>query len=210
METNESFVTAPSVDEVSSESANNTMVREDEELPSHRHEGSAEIPPVSLVSDKEDVSSNRHENESDDVLLQSRTERVSEGLQVDPSGVTDTTPPAPGTLNVESSSTDESYSAYIARKREQLGDVPEADIHSQRTIGAEKSSLSAVLELAPGQGEPDNEEDDSDPVPEVTFLDTCKYHAKGIIKSSNGPQNQDQSPYEGCVGSNDELETSEP
>ena len=104
------------------------------------------------------MSSNRHVNESDDVLLQSRTERISEDLQIDPSGATGTPPPVLGTLNVESSSTDESCSAYIARKWEQLEDVPEADIHSQRTIGAEKSSLSAVLELAPAQREPDDKE----------------------------------------------------
>ena len=138
-----------------------------------------------------------------------------------------------GTLNVESSSTDKNCSAFIARKCEQLGDVPEANIHNQRTTGAEKSSLSAVLDLAPGQGGPDNEEDDSDLVPEVTFLDTRKYPAKGILKSSYGSPEpkiqklcvkiggenkvhsipvtvtEGRSNYEGCVGSNDDLETSE-
>ena len=163
-----------------------------------------------------------------------RTERISEGLQIHLSGATATLPPVSGPLNVESSSTDKSCSAYIARKWEQLGDVPEANIYNQRTTGAEKSSLSAVLELGPGQGEPDDEEDDSDPVPEVTFLDSRKYPAKGIIKLSYGPPEpkiqklcvmiggenkvhsipvpvtESRSNYEGCVGSNDDLRTSEP
>ena len=190
METNESFVTAPSVDEVSPESGKSTVIRENKELPTNRPESSAEISTVPQVLVTENVPSSRHEIESVDVFLQSRTELIGEGFPNDPSGATATPPPVSGTLTVDSSSTNKRCSAYIAREWEGLGDVPESNIHSQKTTGVEKSSLSALLELAPGQGEPDNEEDDSDPVPEVTLLDIRKYPAKGIIKSFMVLQNR--------------------
>ena len=187
METNESFVTAPSKDEFSPESEKVAGTQEGRRLPSDRPEGSAEIPPDPQVIVTGDALSTRQNDDSDEILLQTRSGLVNKRLQVDPSGSAGIPPLVTNTLNADSSSTDESCSAYLARKWEQLGDVPESNIHSQGTTEVERSSLSAALELTPGQGGLDDEQEDSDSVPAVTFLDSRKYPAKGIIKSSYGP-----------------------
>ena len=187
METNESFVTAPSIDEVSPEREKVAGTQEDRGLPSDRPEGSAEISPGPQAIVASDALSTRQNDDSDEILLQTRSGLANKGHQVGSSGSADTPPFAPNTLNADSSSTDESCSAYLAPKWEQLGDVPESKLLSQGTTEMEKSSLSVALDLTPGQGGLDDEQEDSDSVPAVTFLDSRKYPAKGIIKSSYGP-----------------------
>ena len=63
-----------------------------------------------------------------------------------------TPPTTTETLLVESSSTDESCGAYIARKWEQLGCVPETGTSSQDGGKIVKTSESFAMELAPTQG----------------------------------------------------------
>ena len=187
METNESFVTAPSIDEVSPEREKVAGTQEDRGLPSDRPEGSAEISPGPQAIVAGDALSTRQNDVSDEILLQTRSGLVNKGHQIGPSGSAGTPPLAPITLNADSSSTDESCSAYLARKWEQLGDVPESNLLSQGTTEMKRSCLSVALALTPVQGGLNDEREDSDSVPVVTFLDSRKYPSKGIIKSSYGP-----------------------
>ena len=90
-------------------------------------------------------------------------------------------------INVESSSTDESCGAYIARKWEQLGVTPEIITEGPSCGNAEKFSDSAVLELAPTQNPPDQTETDSDSVPRVAFLDSNINPSKSNLKSMYKP-----------------------
>ena len=99
-----------------------------------------------------------------------------------------TTPsPACGFPNGESSSTDESCGAYIARKWEQLGVCNETCNHSQGDGNAGKASCSFALELMPNQDPSEQEENNSDSVPGVSFLDPPTFPVKSNLKSMYRP-----------------------
>ena len=173
METSDSFVTALSVVEISPNSVNNSRVQDGEgtlATPVNGTEGQTDL----QIPEKEYAASNSCCKKAGSNLQQdhSRRNNVSLGTgQV----VYDNTPlPVPSTLNLESSSTDESCCAYIARKWEQLGDVPEVSSSGQQVVGAEKASMSAVLELTPNQRDLSHEEGESSSIPEVTFLDALQ------------------------------------
>ena len=89
---------------------------------------------------------------------------------------------------MESSSTDESGGAYIARKWEQLGVTRENSTQGPSSGNVEKSSDSITLELAPTQSLPDQIETESvDPVPRVAFLDPPFNPNKSNLKSMYKP-----------------------
>ena len=89
---------------------------------------------------------------------------------------------------MESSSTDESCGAYIARKWEQLGVTPEDSTQGPSGGTVEKSSDSVTLELAPTQNHPEQIETESvDSVPRVAFLDPPKNPNKSNLKSMYKP-----------------------
>ena len=92
-----------------------------------------------------------------------------------------------GTLQAESSSTDESCGEYIARKWRQLGCSSEAGTHGQSDGNSEKFSESAAMELAPQQGEAGLEDMDTDPYPRVAFLDSPEVPLKSNLRSRYGP-----------------------
>ena len=92
-----------------------------------------------------------------------------------------------GITNMESSSTDESCGAYIARKWEQLGVTPEIGTQGPGGGNVEKSSDSIALELAPTQNLPNQTETDSDSVPRVAFLDPPTNPSKSSLKSMYKP-----------------------
>ena len=98
-----------------------------------------------------------------------------------------TPPTTTETLHVESSSTDESCGAYIARKWEQLGCVPETGTSSQDGGKIVKTSESFAMELAPTQDLQSQDEMDTDSVSEVAFLDPPKFPLKSSLKSRYGP-----------------------
>ena len=101
---------------------------------------------------------------------------------------TEATPPAiTATGNVESSSTDESCGAYIARKWEQLGCSQETGTSSQNDWSGKKFSESTMMELMPGQYSPTQDELELDEAPEVAFLDSPKVLLKSSLKSRYGP-----------------------
>ena len=89
--------------------------------------------------------------------------------------------------HVESSSTDESCGAYIARKWEQLGCVSETGTSSQGDGKIVKASERVAMELAPTQGLLSQDELDTDSVSEVAFLDPPKLPLKSSLKSRYGP-----------------------
>ena len=182
METSDSFVTAVSVVEVSPNSMDSKRMLDDEETLAAQIEGQT----APLDNRKEDAPSNSSDKESGPNLQQDHpghsdvnlgTSHIASNINL----------PTPREINVESSSTDESCSAYIARKWEQLGDVCEASSSGQQLVGAEKASTSAVLELTPNQEDLRNEEDDSNSIPEVTYLDSPKRPRKGNIRPTYGP-----------------------
>ena len=89
--------------------------------------------------------------------------------------------------NVESSSTDESCGAYIARKWEQLGASPENETQGPNGDNIEKVSESAALGLAPTQNPLGQIESESDSVPSVAFLDSTANPIKSKLKSMYRP-----------------------
>ena len=88
-----------------------------------------------------------------------------------------------GSTNMESSSTDESCGAYIARKWEQLGVTPENSTQGPSGGNVERSSNRITLELAPTQNLPDHTETVSvNSVPRVAFLDPTINPIKSNLK----------------------------
>ena len=163
METSDSFVSALSVMENSPSLANNSLSQDGDRTLTTPANGTSSQANL-RVTDKECVPAN------------------------DSLDVYDGTPPQPPpTLHLESSSTDESCGAYIARKWEQLGDVPEVGSSGQQAAGTEKASTSAVLELTPGQDSLSIEGGDSNSIPEVTFLDSPELPTKGNTELTYGP-----------------------
>ena len=100
----------------------------------------------------------------------------------------ETTPnPRTEATNVEGSSTDESCSLYIARKWQQLGETQETPSPQHVTVKAQKESESTLLQLAPNQEQVGLENQDSDSVSEVAFLDSPVFPTKSNLKSFYGP-----------------------
>ena len=107
-----------------------------------------------------------------------------------PVGLHDPTATPQSTLrhaNVESSSTDESCGAYIARKWEQLGTSPENETQGPSGGNIEKVSESASLELAPTQNSQGQIESESDSLSSVAFLDPTTNPIKSKLKSMYRP-----------------------
>ena len=105
----------------------------------HQTSGRAEITEIRSVpaggSDEEDVSSNGPEKEVSTILRQVHSEHPSKALPVVQSGSVCTPPPTKlGVPILEGSSTDESCSAYVARKWEQLGATHEFSTSSQGVV----------------------------------------------------------------------------
>ena len=146
-----------------------------------------------------------------------------------------TTPqPIMANLGVESSSTDESCGAYIARKWEQLGTTPEDCTQGPSDGNLGKCSESIALELMPQRDAPDQIETDSDSVSWVAFFDSPVVPTKGNLKSMykppeakiqklcvkigetrkefsvSEPGTEGPSYSEGCLSSADELESNNP
>ena len=89
--------------------------------------------------------------------------------------------------NVESSSTDESCGAYIARKWEQLGASPENGTQGPSGGNIERASESAALELAPTQNPLEQVESETNSVSSVAFLDSTSNQIKSKLKSMYRP-----------------------
>ena len=181
MDTSDSFVTAVSNVGNPSPTGANTCGLPESEVNATGLEGVIEVTAMS-IEERETVTDALQANETLDPSVE-----VAKGSSaVEPS--TATTPEiAAGPPNVESSSTDESCGAYIARKWEQLGTSQEPCTSSQADGKDAKYSESVMMELIPGQRPTDYEEADNDSVSEVAFLDTPKLPPKSNLKSLYRP-----------------------
>ena len=182
METSEAFVTA-----ISDTGMGNNEV----EVP--KESG----PPVNETADVPIISPNlagtgQEESHSEQIEVnvvltnfEDRQEDIEAPTDPDQPEVETTPNPRTEATNVEGSSTDESCSAYIARKWQQLGETQETP-EAHMTVRAQKESESILLQLAPNQKQAGLEDQDSDSVPEVAFLDSPVFPTKSNLKSLYG------------------------
>ena len=120
-------------------------------------------------------------------IFEVRQEDIEAPTDPDQPEVETTPNPRTGATNVEGSSADESCSAYIARKWQQLGETQETPSSQHMTVSARKESESILLQLAPNQEQAGLEDQDSDSVPEDAFLDSPVFPTKSNLKSFYGP-----------------------
>ena len=113
--------------------------------------------------------------------------QVSQEPATAPANAAANTPTVSEMPNVNSSRTDESCGAYIARKWEQLGCTQEIGTSSQGVGRHEKYSESDALELMPTQNPPNQDKMETDSVSEVAFLDSPRLPLKRNLKSMYGP-----------------------
>ena len=182
METSESFVTA------SSHVENPT-------LSSDRQYNQEEVTPEALAQTSTDTITEMDLT----IILEgsgaTETGQMLEMEQTDVPQTSSTTPPDLSTTpqpimpnrSVESSSTDESCGAYIARKWQQLGTSPEDCTQGPSDGNLGKCSESNALELMPQRNAPDQSETDSDSVSRVAFLDSPVVPNKSNLKSMYKP-----------------------
>ena len=181
MDTSDSFVTATSNVGNPSPTGTNTCSQPESEVNATSSEEVVKVAAM-YTEERETVTDASRVNETPDPSVE-----VAQGPSaVEPNAVT-TPANAAGPPNAESSSTDESCGAFIARKWEQLGCAQEPCTSSQAYGKNAKYSESVMMELLPGQSPADYEEADNASVSEVAFLDAPKLPPKSNLKSLYRP-----------------------
>ena len=184
MDTSESFVTAISDTGV----GNNEVEVPKEGIPPINETNDVPVSSPNLAGAEPDESQPKQVGNNNG-LTNSEILREDIEASTKPNQPEGETTPNPRTeaTNVEGSSTDESCSAYIARKWQQLGETQETPSPQHVTVKAQKESESTLLQLAPNQEQVGLENQDSDSVSEVAFLDSPVFPTKSNLKSFYGP-----------------------
>ena len=229
METSESFVTASSHAEnptLSSDQNCNQKVATLETDTQARSETVTEMD-ITIIPEGSQAKETEQVQEKDLTVMPQTSSTMQSELPTTPQTVVPT-------VGVESSSTDESCGAYIARKWQQLGDSPEDCTQGPSDGNLGKCSESIALELMPQRDAPDHTETDSDSVSRVAFLDSPVAPIKSNLKSMYKPpeakiqklcvkigetrkefsmsnaETEGSSHSEGCLSSTDEFGSNNP
>ena len=108
-------------------------------------------------------------------------------LQAYKSESANSTPTSTLAQNAESSSTDQSCSVYITRKREQIGETRDVETLQYRGYEGGKASDSASLGLTPSQNQFTVEEMEPSSTPQVTNFDPPTLPTTSCLRTGYGP-----------------------